>query len=147
RCQIHRKRGSLRDVIGCDAPRIRDWLGRRSSALNEQDVMSLRIVEYSPCIGAATTAPDHAISANPFQSMRKVSDLKEQHCLIRRRILFNSLSFETYKVSWCHKLDVMSLLGFGEFESQDLLIESPRSWKVFEIEFHADEREGGQCHG
>jgi hypothetical protein len=108
--------------------------------------MSLRIVEYGPCIGAATTAPDHAISANPFKSLRKVSDLKEQHCLVRRGILFNSLSFETDKASWCHKLDVMSLLGFGEFESQDLLIESPRSRKVFEIEFHADEREGGRCH-
>jgi hypothetical protein len=41
----------------------------------------------------------------------------------------------------------MSLLGFSEFKSQDLLLESPCSRKVFEIEFHADEREGGQCHG
>jgi hypothetical protein len=40
----------------------------------------------------------------------------------------------------------MSLPGFGEFESQDLLIESPRSRKVFEIEFHTNEREGGRCH-
>jgi hypothetical protein len=103
-------------------------------------------VEYGPYIGAATTAPDHAISANPFERLRKVSDLKEQHCLVRRGILFNSLSFETDKASWCHKLDVMSLEGFGEFESQDLLIESPRPRKVFEIQFHADERESGQCH-
>ena len=42
------------------------WLDRRSGALNEQDIMSLRIVEYGPCIGAAMTAPDHAISANSF---------------------------------------------------------------------------------
>jgi hypothetical protein len=43
-----------------------DWLDRYRGALKEQDVMSLRIVEYGPCMGAATTAPDHAISANPF---------------------------------------------------------------------------------
>jgi len=108
--------------------------------------VSLGIVEYRPGTGAATTALDHAISANPLYSLRKVSDLQEQHCLLGGGILFNSLALETDKASWCHKLDVMSLLRFGEFKSQDVLIESPGSREVFEIEFHADETEGGRCH-
>jgi hypothetical protein len=108
--------------------------------------MSLRIVEYGPCIGAATTAHDHTISANPFYGLRKVSDLQKQHCLLRGGIFFDSLALETDKPSWCCELDVMSLLRFGEFESQDFLIEGAGSRKVCEIEFDANETEGGRCH-
>jgi len=57
--------------------------------------VSLGIVEYRPGTGAATTALDHAISANPLYSLRKVSDLQEQHCLLGGGILFNSL--ESYQ--------------------------------------------------